>query len=416
MLSLWKEGVKVSTLSAQYGIPRSTIYYWIARYETHRTYERIKSISHRITRKVTDTVKDAVLKKHREYPKLGCWRLSLFEYDNQTLSPSTIWRIRHEAKPPKRPPEVSYVLSRYHQLWFIDHMHLLTLPNGQKVYSLIVLDGLSRVLLSDEICLSKGALDAVRILLKTFAQWGLPEQILSDNAKAFTSLLYTLVMATLRIKVRYTTPGKPWENPFAESMVGKERVYFYPHLQRQKSVSGISTIYTGKTAYYNQRRHWEFRKDEVQTPLDKLGNARGRPLPEDFSLSLLAVSKRSPRTVDGQGRISFKRYRLYVHRDLLRQCVEIRECLDSLVVIYQSGAVVSYECQRNRREIASVENAPVFHDNRAIEKSPQLELFDETAFSTPLRYVQKRPRNRKRKRIPTDAIQLLIEGLNCPRV
>ena len=58
-------------------------------------------------------------------------------------------------------------------------------------------------------------------------------------------------------------------------------------------------MYTEKTDYYNHRVHWAFRNDEVKTPLGKLGSAMGRPLPEDFELSLLATGKRFTRTVDG---------------------------------------------------------------------------------------------------------------------
>ena len=291
-------------------------------------------------------------------------------------------------------------------------MHLRTLPNGQKVYSLIIQDGLSRVLLSDEVCLSKGALDAVLILLKAFARWGLPEQILSDNAKAFTSLLYTLSMATLRIGVRYSSPGKPWENPFAESMVGILRVYFYPRIQRQKSIAGIQRVVTEQASYYNQRRHWEFRRDEVQTPEGKLGTARGRPLPDDFELSVLDISQRRPRTVDGQGRISFKRYRLYVHAQLEKQRVEICQCIDSLVVIYRSRPVVSYQCTRIKREIKSVQNMPVFHQHRKIEASKQLELFDLSGYE--LRYVTRR-RSYQKRRLKVDAIQLTIDEILRPK-
>lgn len=104
-------------------------------------------------------------------------------------------------------------------------MHLRTLKDGQKVYSLLVIDGMSRVLLSDQLCLSKGAREVCLILLRTFARWGLPDEIVSDNAKAFTSLLYTLLLGVLRVRVRYTTPGCPWENPFAESLVGTLRDY-----------------------------------------------------------------------------------------------------------------------------------------------------------------------------------------------
>lgn len=83
-----------------------------------------------------------------------------------------------------------------------------------------MLDGWSRVLVSEEIVFSKGARDACLILLRAFAKWGMPDEILSDNAKAFWSLLYRLMLGVLRIKVSYTTPGCPWENPFAESFIG----------------------------------------------------------------------------------------------------------------------------------------------------------------------------------------------------
>ncbi len=91
-------------------------------------------------------------------------------------------------------------------------MHLRTLPDGQKVYSLVIVDGMSRVILSDEICLSKDARDAVLILLRAFIHWGLPEEILSDNGGAFISILYQLFLARFQVKVSHTTPGHPWEN------------------------------------------------------------------------------------------------------------------------------------------------------------------------------------------------------------
>ena len=108
------------------------------------------------------------------------------------------------------------------------------------VYSLVVVDGWSRVLLSDEIVLSKGVRDVCVILLSAFAKWGVPKAILSDNAKAFTSLLYTLLLGVLRVKVYYTASGHPWENPYAKSLIGTLRAYFYPHVQRQKTTKGLT--------------------------------------------------------------------------------------------------------------------------------------------------------------------------------
>lgn len=63
-------------------------------------------------------------------------------------------------------------------------------------------------------------------------------------------------------------------------------------------------MYAEKTDYYNHRVHWEFRNDEIKTPLSKLGSIKGRSMPDDFELRFLATGKRYTRTVDGQGRIS----------------------------------------------------------------------------------------------------------------
>ena len=394
-------------ISLQYDVPRSTFYYWLSRRETYHTYENRSSAPHRTHGKVTEEIKAAVLETHHKTPRLGCWRLSLFEYKSEKLGPTTIWLIRMEARQTRLPPQFHYHLTHAHQIWFIDHMHLRTLPNKQKVYSLIVLDGFSRVLLSDEICLSKGAREACLILLRAFARWGLPEEIISDNAGAFISLLYRLLLGVLRVKVSFITPGCPWENPFAESFIGTLRAYFYPHMQRQKTVAGVQRVYAEKTDYYNHRVHWEFRHDEVKTPLGKLGPARGRSMPEDFELKFLATGKRFTRTVDGQGRISWKRYYLYVRAELKKEKIEIREFFDSLVMVYKSGTVASYECTHERSEVTSVSNTPVFHDHPGIEPTAQLELFDLSQFQ--LCYVSRRPPNRKHP--PGNATQLVIEGL-----
>ena len=201
-------------------------------------------------------------------------------------------------------------------------------------------------------------------------------------------------------------------HPTAESFIPAYagttlRAYFYPHMQRQRTLAGIRRVYVEKTDYYNHRVHWEFRHDEVKTPLGKLGSARGRSIPEDFELSLLATGKRFTRTVDGQGRISWKRYRLYVRAELKKEKIEIREFFDSLVIVYKSGTVASYACTHERSEVTSVSNTPVFHDHPGIEPTAQLELYDLSQFQ--LCYVSRRPPNRKHP--PGNATQLVIEGL-----
>ncbi len=139
-------------------------------------------------------------------------------------------------------------------------------------------------------------------------------------------------------------------------------------------------MYAEKIDYYNHRVHWAFQNDEVKTPLGKLGAIKGRLLPDNFELSLLATGKRFTRVVDEQGRISWKRYRLYIRVELKKERVEIQEFFDSLVVTYQNGSVVTYACSHERSQIASISNTPVFHDHPGIQSSAQMELFELSQF------------------------------------
>ena len=69
--------------------------------------------------------------------------------------------------------------------------------------------------------------------------------------------------------------------------------------------------------------------------------------------------------------------------------------------------MVTYACSHEHSEINSVFDTPVFHDHPGIEPAKQLELFDLSKFQ--LRYVSRRPRNRKHPR--ENVTRLLIEGL-----
>ncbi|MCH8295668.1 hypothetical protein IH992_31695 [Candidatus Poribacteria bacterium] len=65
------------------------------------------------------------------------------------------------------------------------------------------------------------------------------------------------------------------------------------------------------------------------------------------------------------------------------------------MVTYRSGTVVSYPCFHEQSKMASIANAPIFHNHPGIEVSRQLQLFDISEFK--LRYVSRRPENQKRK-------------------
>jgi len=123
LLSLQEKGISVVAICQQYNVPRSTFYFYLSRYEEHDTYENLSRAPHKTHKKVTENVKTAVIKMHKENPRLGCWRLSLFSYEGVELDSVTIWNIINETKQPKSPSEEHYTFTHFHQTWFIDHLH-----------------------------------------------------------------------------------------------------------------------------------------------------------------------------------------------------------------------------------------------------------------------------------------------------
>ena len=80
LLSLRVGGETVIAICQQYGVAESTFYDWLSRYSTHETFENLSRAPRQTHPKVTQPVKEQVIEKHKHNPRLGCWRLSLFDY------------------------------------------------------------------------------------------------------------------------------------------------------------------------------------------------------------------------------------------------------------------------------------------------------------------------------------------------
>jgi transposase InsO family protein len=73
------------------------------------------------------------------------------------------------------------------ELWHLDFKGPLTLLNGRKVWLLVVIDDFSRFCLGIHVCASACADTVIAALQADFTQYGKPQEILTDNALAFTS-------------------------------------------------------------------------------------------------------------------------------------------------------------------------------------------------------------------------------------
>lgn len=74
------------------------------------------------------------------------------------------------------------------ELWHLDFKGPIQLLNGQEVYLLVVLDDCSRFCIGVHVCESPCAQAVVGALATHFDRYGKPQEILTDNATAFTTV------------------------------------------------------------------------------------------------------------------------------------------------------------------------------------------------------------------------------------
>ena len=98
-----------------------------------------------------------------------------------------------------------------------------TLFNGRRIRALAVIDLYTRESLAIEADHSLPGRRVVRILDRLIEQKGVPEAITSDNGPEFTSIVMDKWAHENGVKLDFIRPGKPIENAYAESFMGRFR-------------------------------------------------------------------------------------------------------------------------------------------------------------------------------------------------
>ncbi len=112
--------------------------------------------------------------------------------------------------------------TRPNQYWAMDFV-TDTLFYGRRIRALAVIDLYTRESLAIEVDHSLSGQRVVRILERLIEQKGVPEAITSDNGPEFTSIVMDKWAHENGIKLDFIRPGKPIENAYAESFMGRFR-------------------------------------------------------------------------------------------------------------------------------------------------------------------------------------------------
>jgi putative transposase len=114
------------------------------------------------------------------------------------------------------------VVSLPNQRWSLDFVHD-QIANGCRFRVLNIVDDVTRECLAAIPDTSLSGKRVVRELAALIERRGPPKTIVSDNGTEFTSNAVIAWSAAARIEWHYIAPGKPTQNPFAESFNGRMR-------------------------------------------------------------------------------------------------------------------------------------------------------------------------------------------------
>lgn len=180
----------MSSLCREYGITRRTGYKWIERYKESGILSDQSRAPHRKPRKTLPEKEEQVLSVRSEHPTWGPRKIKRFlENKGYTDLPatSTIADIlkRNGLITPENSiahiPYKRFEMKYPNDMWQMDFKGHFAMLNGDRCHPLTITDDCTRKLL----CLDaydNERLEVVRkSLLRVFAEYGLPDAILSDN-------------------------------------------------------------------------------------------------------------------------------------------------------------------------------------------------------------------------------------------
>ena len=172
----------------------------------------------------------------RQHPRFGYRRMAaLLRNSGWRVNDKRIARVWRQAglKVPRKQVRkrrlghsdngcVRHRAERPNHVWSYDFVSDQTV-DGRSLRMLAVVDEYTRESLAIHCAKSIRATDVIDVLVRLFAQHGMPEHIRSDNGPEFIAKVLQKLLKTLGIGPLYIKPGSPWENGYGESFNGKFR-------------------------------------------------------------------------------------------------------------------------------------------------------------------------------------------------
>lgn len=253
MVQMWITGnySKVA-LAEMFGVTRQSVHKWVDRYEEFgwEGLEELSRAPRNVPNRKPDEMVETLLRLKREHPHDGPEKLVTMMSDREGNLPMAVSTAgehlkKHGMVTPRKtrrangtPTEAPrFEIPRSGHTMTADHKGKFRIGNGQWCYPLTIADPVSRFIYAIDATKSTSVDDAIAVFKRIFLEYGLPEQIITDNGVPFCCPgalggLSQLSKWWIRLGIHHgrIEPGQPQQNGRHERMhrTLKERILAYP--------------------------------------------------------------------------------------------------------------------------------------------------------------------------------------------
>lgn len=367
---------------------------------------------------------ETVFRAQLEYPDAGRFRIhGILEQKlgDDLLSERTVGRaMKHnrflrgapnplkdrQPPPDKEPIELPYLPRYHHQYWFIDIRYLVKF-DGEWVYSICIVEGISRTILAGMVSEHQDTVAILQLLHAAVGDYGTPWGIVSDNAKVFTSDGFLNVLDGLEIQPCPIEPRQSWQN-LIESQFNVQRRLGDAKFKQAETLAELQDQHAMFIQLFNTTNHWAHRErvDDKLTPIAVLDGRLGRLVTPEQKTHAFRHTQYS-RVINRHGCLSVQRFYIYAERGLAKHRVSVWLYQGRLNIEYHQTVLSRYRFSfdRKARKMSAISHPDLY---KTAFTSPQIEMFelDDEQWKKILR----RPEYKKRKRQLEEVVhQLAME-------
>ena len=296
VVAVIRDGMAVVEVAEKFGVHRDTVYVWLARYEAEGLAGLVDRSHrpHRSPLQMPATIEARVLELRRVYPYWGPMRIR-HRLGREGVDPvpsvSGIYRALRRAglidSQPRRkqlPTYRRWERGRPMELWQVDVVGGVLLADGTECKLLTGIDDHSRYCVCAGVMVRATSRPVCGLFVEALERHGVPEEVLTDNAKVFTDrfglssteVLFDKICRENGIAHRLTAPRSPTTTGKIERFHRTLRTEFLSGKMFVSLDAARAELDAWVVSYNTERPHQSLK---MQTPAERFAVSRSSPQP-----------------------------------------------------------------------------------------------------------------------------------------